>query len=345
MAKWLLKSMLRTSAVGLSVPLCGAVHAAEAARAPQVPLTAAFTLNAVVETGDARIYLGKVATCIGAAEICDEASEVDLGGAPEAGRTVFLSRAKLQSLLATEWDGAAIEVRGPDQVKVSSGFVEVDEAGIRSRLTDDLHAAFPEDGRYMVTVEKLNLSGKPRLRPGEYAIEFPTLVGLSERSRDWLVRNVSGAHSLPVRLESTNGTGGGTQVSVHYLMSERLPVARRAMEVGDVLGAEDFEVTWVPVGRGHQTFADRVPTLVGKRLKRPVAVGAPVPLNQLEVPAVVKKGEMVTMQMHGDGVNVTGQVKVLGDGGYGQAIEVLMMSTKKRLRARVIDASTVEYMR
>ena len=349
MAKWLIKLTLRLSAAGLTVPLCGVVYAQEQ-RAPQVPLTAAFTLNATVETGDDRIYLGKVATCAGAPEICEEASEVDLGAAPEAGRSVFLARTKLQAMLATEWDGATIEVRGVDQVKVSSGFVDVDEAGIRSRLTDELKEAFPEDGKFAVTVDKLMLSGKPRLRPGDYTIEFPTLAGLKERSRDWLVRNMIGSHGLPVRLSSAGGGTGGVNndtvsVSVSFTLSERLPVTRRAMEAGDVLGSEDFEESWVVVGRGHQPFADRVATLVGKRLKRPVAVGAPVQVNQLEVPSIVRKGELVTMHMNGEGVNVTGQVKVLDDGGYGEAVEVLMISTKKRLRARVVDASTVEYLR
>ncbi len=329
---------------------CAAVYGevAPAERAPQVPLAASFTLADSAEARDARLYLGQVATCAGAPEICEEAAAVDLGPAPDAGRSTFMTRAKLLDMLAAEWDGAQIEVKGADQVKITTGHVEIDADAVKARLADELAAAFDADARYAVAVEKVTLTGKAKLRPNDYVIDFPTLADLGGRTRDWLVRHLNGAHPLPVRFSPQSSTAGEvTQVtaSVTFTLSERLPVTRRAMAAGEILTVDAFEEAWVVVGKGRQHHADKVQTLAGKRLKRPVGVGAPIMMNQLEVPAIVRRGELVTLRMSGDGVNVTGQVKALDDGGYGQAIEVMMMATKKRLRARVVDEDTVEYMR
>jgi flagella basal body P-ring formation protein FlgA len=71
---------------------------------------------------------------------------------------------------------------------------------------------------------------------------------------------------------------------------------------------------------------------------------APLTSQMLEVPKVVRRGQLVHLVMHAKGLDVSSQVVAQSDAGYGQQIDALYPTTKKRLRVKVIDSGTVEYL-
>jgi flagella basal body P-ring formation protein FlgA len=82
--------------------------------------------------------------------------------------------------------------------------------------------------------------------------------------------------------------------------------------------------------------------VLGKRTRR--AVGAQIPLRAdlVELPPLVKRGDLVVIVAESNGLKITtlGQVKKRGR--LGERIPVVNMDSKKILYARVIDSNTVK---
>ena len=309
--------------------------------APQVRKPAIFTFKPVLETGAERIELGMLADCVGIAVICEEAYGVDLGPAPEPGKTATLTRERLLALLSREWDEAAVEVNAPPGgVRIISLSEELDGDSVTAGLQAFFDAELGEASRFRVEVAKVHFSGRPRLRPGEHKLEFPELTQLASRNEDWLVKHAQGNQKIVVRV-------GERQLAAQtsLLLKKQLPVAARNLERGHFLNEKDFEIGWVDLGHGANSgFAVTARDASGKRLRRNLALGMPVVLADLETPLAIHRGQMVRLVMNGDGLSISGHVKALANGTYGQTIEALYPTTKKRLRVKVIDSSTVEYL-
>jgi flagella basal body P-ring formation protein FlgA len=143
------------------------------------------------------------------------------------------------------------------------------------------------------------------------------------------------------------GVAAPKTVTAHAVLALEalLPVAARDLAKGDVIGEDDLTDGWVPLARTAVKLADTDETLAGRRLRRAVAAGQPIALSQVEAPVVVRRGQLVQLEMSDNGLAVTGQVKALGNGGYGQEIDAVYPATKKKLRVRVVDAGTVQYLR
>lgn len=314
--------------------------------APQVSIPATFTFKSAVEIEGDRLVLGELADCTGVDVICAEAFGVDLGPAPAPGKLLVLSEARLKEMLAREWDEAAIEVKAPQGLRVIAGFREMDAAALQVDLAQVFSQVFSVGSPYTVEISRLQLIGKHKLRPVTHKVDFPLLQDLAKRNEDWLIKNLTGSQRLDVRYvpESEPDAVETHQFSVALVLKKRLPVAGRNLQRGDVVHAADLSDDFVELARSTQRFIDDATAIVGRRLKRPVAIGFPVQASMLEVPLVVKSGQTLRLVVDRGGLSISSHVKALGSGSYGQAIEAISLTTKKHIRVKVIDATTVEYL-
>ncbi len=308
--------------------------------APQVKKPATFTFKPVLETAAARIELGMLAVCAGIDAICEEAYGVDLGPAPEPGKTAVLSRERLSELLSREWDEAAVEVKAPPGgVRIISLGEELDGDLLAAELQAFIAASLGEKAPFRIEVMKLRLAGRPKLRPGEHKTLFPDFDGLATRNEDWLVKHATGNHKIDVRIDERTYTA-----SAVLSLKKELPVAARNLLRGSFVHEKDLELGWVELGRGAQRWAVVPREALGKRLRRNVPLGAPILLADLETPLAIRRGDLVRLVMNSGDLSVSGHVKALDNGAYGQTIDALYPTTKKRMRVKVIDSSTVEYL-
>ena len=82
--------------------------------------------------------------------------------------------------------------------------------------------------------------------------------------------------------------------------------------------------------------------VIGKRTRRTVDPDVPLRLNCLEVPPLVRRGDMVTIVVETDVLKITTQGMVTEDGGKGEMVRVINTGSRREVFARVIDARTVE---
>jgi flagella basal body P-ring formation protein FlgA len=313
--------------------------------APQVLVPARFTFKPEVEVREGLIALAALATCAGDFSICEEAYAVDLGAAPPPGKQLTLTRRRIADMLRAEWPGIPLELDGAASVRVKAAFDGLEVEAVESRLVERVRELSEAQPDFRIGVDHVSVPKGEKLRPGACRIEFPLLDGLVGRSPDWLARNLAG----PKRLEAACIYDDKTQrahvftASAHFALQRLLPVSRRDLPRGEAVRVDDFESAWTDVGKEHAGVVEDVEAARGRRLTRPLVVGRPLLWSQLEVPNVVRRGQVVRLDMRRGALDVSFQVKALGSGGYGQLIDAMYMTTRKKLKVRVKDAETVEY--
>lgn len=317
--------------------------------APQVPESASFVVAPTVEVDQDRIYLGQVATCSGTARLCEEAYGIDLGAAPAPGKSLFLPIEKIKALLAKEWPGSNLRFEAAKPVKIVATGVVLDSGNVGDALRDRLSEGLAAADAFRVEVEKVQLASGLIVRPGDYRITFPELKDEALKTPDWVRKRLSGSQRLLGAYEYRDAAEGEPPVATftvhaHLLLSEKLPVVKRTMSRSETVRAEDLEWRWVSraVSRGN-AIVD-MQGLVGRRLTRAVGALEPVPIGAVEIPEVVRRGQSVRLEMRGRGVDVSGRVEVLEGGAYGEIVDAVYPATKKKLRVRVVNSETVEYL-
>ena len=313
--------------------------------APQVPLAATLTFQSSAEVEGERLYLGNLATCRGMREICDEIYGIDLGPSPEPGRTITWHPERARTILAKEWPNSDIRIAGAKMMKITAASIPLTEERVEGALRTLFSDAFPEDGALKVAIDKVLLPPGLKLRPGDFTVEFPDLTQEHLEDPDWVIRHLSGNIRLTFQcrqpeVDITTTFSAATRLTVHALM----PVTAQALDKGTEINEMNLKSEMIPLGRSGQQFASNVSQLTGRRLRRPLPSGSPILPSDVEMPRLVRRGQMVTLKVDGSGVAVSGPVKAMADGVTGQVIEAQYPATKKRMRVRVIDSNTVQHV-
>jgi flagella basal body P-ring formation protein FlgA len=115
----------------------------------------------------------------------------------------------------------------------------------------------------------------------------------------------------------------------------RALVAKRSLQIGDVVTADDVEVGEITPSALSAGALTTVAEAVGKEVKRPVAEGQPFPAGSLQRPVVVKRGELISVHSVAAGVQVKVAAKALADGGLGEVILLESPDTRKQFPARI----------
>lgn len=322
---------------------------ASAQVAPQVPEAATLVLAQTYEADEDRVFLGQVASCGGSTRLCEEAYGIDLGASPAPGKTATFAVEKLRQLLAKEWPEAKVTVEATKPLKIVSRGQAIDEEMLLGALRDRLVDGLVVTDTFAVEVGKLQVPVGLVVRPGDYRLEFPDLTDEALASEDWVRRHLVGNQRLevvcvPLDAPERASPAASFTVGATLTLKERLPVALRNLARGDMLRAEDLEDRMVERGRGMQKVVTEVKYLAGRRVTRGIGVGDPIPVGAVEVADVVKRGQLVRLEMRGRGVEVSGRVQVLAGAGYGEAVDAVYPATKKKIRVRVVDGDTVEYL-
>jgi flagella basal body P-ring formation protein FlgA len=80
---------------------------------------------------------------------------------------------------------------------------------------------------------------------------------------------------------------------------------------------------------------------VGRRLLRNVGTHRALDLKDLDKPFLLRKGDPVTIVFDQPGIIVTARGQVTADGGLGDTVPVVNVSSKKTVYCRVVDTQTV----
>jgi flagellar basal body P-ring formation protein FlgA len=128
---------------------------------------------------------------------------------------------------------------------------------------------------------------------------------------------------------------GGEPVRVTGRLRQmvELPVLLRAVSPGETIAAQDVGRITVAADRFLQGYVADAGEVVGKTPRRALRPHEPLRAAELQVPIVVRRGELVALTLETPGLVLTAQGKAAEDGGLGATIRVA--NTKS---GRVVEA-------
>lgn len=133
-------------------------------------------------------------------------------------------------------------------------------------------------------------------------------------------------------------------VPVEIVTVGRVVATTRALARGSVLEREDLVITETELGPlGHGYFLDPA-NVVGQRLKRPMPTGSILTPAQIEAPAVIRRGQIVTIVANSQSIGIKMSGKALANGAIGQIIDIENVSSGRRVQGIVRSARAVEIL-
>ena len=119
-----------------------------------------------------------------------------------------------------------------------------------------------------------------------------------------------------------------------------LPVAKRAMRPGDVVGPDDLQWARLRVGLARGEMVQTVAQAEGQAVRRALQPGQPIGLADLGRPVVVTKGTPLMLSLQGAGIELTAQGVAQQPGGLGERIHVLNPYSQAVVEAEVTGPRT-----
>lgn len=114
------------------------------------------------------------------------------------------------------------------------------------------------------------------------------------------------------------------------------PIARYQPITGDDVRLQKMDISSL------SNAVTDLRTLVGKRMKRKIDTNTVVRKDWIEVPPLVKRGDVVVIVAKSASIKITTLGKAREKGGKGDRIKVVNLDSDKDVFARVVDAKTVE---
>jgi flagella basal body P-ring formation protein FlgA len=127
------------------------------------------------------------------------------------------------------------------------------------------------------------------------------------------------------------------------VQSERsVLIAKRALPRGSLLQAGDFETKVKTVGGSSAHYIGDPNTLVGLRLRLPLADGAALSSDAVEQLPLIRRGQQVTLLARAAGIEIRVAALALSDGRQSERILVQNQSSHRQVDAVVRTSELVE---
>ncbi|EAQ98466.1 flagellar basal body P-ring formation chaperone FlgA [Congregibacter litoralis] len=120
-----------------------------------------------------------------------------------------------------------------------------------------------------------------------------------------------------------------------------LPVLKKALPRGSILGADDLEIVTRRVTAQVADVILEPAAAEGMELKRPLPAGSTLRHGHVDLPELVSRGQMVTLIAGGGGVEVRMQGKAMGSGAQGDRLLVTNLTSGRRVEGLILPDGSI----
>jgi flagella basal body P-ring formation protein FlgA len=292
-----------------------------------------------------KIYLSDIVTCQGDNKICDEAYGVEVPLQGKSGQEQVLSADKIKEITKLEWPNRKVLFVGPKAIKIIPPSTRLSESKIRNSLIEILKIP-QDDGQFIVNIEKLQIPSTVSLPDEGSTLIFPDLSEANLRNPDWVRKNLSGNQRLKITwlsddFEETKQPPTYSLVA-SFRLEEMVPVSTRDIHKGDIIREHDVTLAPYECGKSARHVILETSAIIGKKAKTTISSGQPFSSGSIENIRVISRGQSAQLIIRRDDLVVLSKIQALDSGSYGDVIDAFYPATKKKLRVRIVDHSTVE---
>ncbi len=273
-------------------------------------------------------------------KIVKSLERIELGPAPVAGATRSWSVRQLQdALVASGVDLSELRFTGASRVEVKG-----------APSPDAVATAAPTEGTmakaHRRVSEAIGAWAGDALDLWQFEFELSAeQVRMLTRSRTKMNATgpaviEPGAHSFGLQF---NGGESSTRMNltVHVVARPLVVATRRPIAKGTILAEKDLELR--PVGQFDRADVfETFKSVVGSEAKRTMEAGRVLASDDLRLPTLVRKGEVVTIYVRHAGVSVRTLGRAAAEGSLGDTILVSALEGRDKFTACVSGLQTVE---
>ena len=290
-------------------------------------------VHSQVEVENDEVLFGQIASIEGNdAQLMQQLKEIIIGKAPSAGKTRQYEQRHIRKRLEQHRiDLAAVQLEMPQRVLISRSYVEIDQPKIKKIVTDYIiQNISPDNG--MMRIKAVHVPDRVILSKGRIAYKVA-----APRSRQ-LMGNCSLAVDFSVNGHSQKRIWATAQVEV----LGPVVVTRKPLGRYKPISEDDIVVQTMDLANLPSNVLSDPEAVIGKRTKRAIGAQTPLRADVIELPPLVKRGDLVMIIVEAQGLKITVRGLVKKKGRLGERIPVVNVDSKKMLYARVIDSNTVK---
>jgi len=131
-------------------------------------------------------------------------------------------------------------------------------------------------------------------------------------------------------------------VAGHYEEIIEVPVLKREVRSGDVIGEADVEMRDFPMTRTRTDTITDIAQIIGKSPAIAISPSRPIRQHEIASPAIIKKNGIVSIRYISPGMEITTTGQALEEGAKGSVISVRNTVSRKIVRAVITDENTVD---
>lgn len=295
--------------------------------------------------GKKNLNLSDVVTCQGDGTVCEETYGVELSLPVKPDMEQTLSAEKIMQIVKSEWPNRQFNLSGPKSIKIINQTFTISESKIMSSLEEVLKAT-QEDGQFLITIRKIQAPSAITLPDENAQIIFPDLADANLKNPDWVRKNLSG--NQRIRMTFSRGFSEGTKgipffsIMTNFRLEEMVPVAARDIQKGEIIKESDVILAPYECCKISPPIIRETSAIIGRKSKILVRYGQAFASGSTENLRIISRGQSAQLIIRKEDLVIVGKVQALDSGSYGDVIDALYPTTKKRLRVRVVDPSTVE---
>ena len=286
-----------------------------------------------VEIENDEVLLGQIASIESSdTQLVQQLKDIVIGRAPLPGKTRQYDQRHLKMRLKQHHINlAGVNLEGPRRVRISRSYVEIDKHKIEKIVADFITQNIPRENK-TVRIKEINVSGRVVLSKGRiaYKVAAPRLRQLMGTFSIAVDFSVNGHFEKKVWATATVEVWGPVVVT-------RKPLGRYKPIVED-----DIVLQSMDLAKLSSNVVTDPEAVLGKRTKRAIGAQTPLRADSIELPPLVKRGDLVVIIAQSKGLKITTRGLVKKKGRLGDRIPVINVDTKKVLYARVIDSNTVQ---
>lgn len=119
-----------------------------------------------------------------------------------------------------------------------------------------------------------------------------------------------------------------------------VPVLSRQVSAGDAIKATDIGFVRMPVKRIASNMITEQTRLIGMTPRRSIRMNAPVRINEVELPMVINKNDLVTIHYNVGMMSLASRGRALSDAGIGDVITLINDRSGQKIQAIVLGPNS-----
>ncbi len=265
-------------------------------------------------------------------QLLKKLQDIYITAAPGPGKTQRISNRYIQTRLKqNNIPLKGVVLNAPPEILVRGSYVEVSKSMIEKAVLAYIYKNMPWE-KNDTKIKKIRISQKVILPAGKVTYRVDSSGNIKP----------AGTMTLPVKFYVNGNARKKIWVSVNFEVMKEVVVTSKPLGRYQPIMQDDITLKKVNIATLPSDVILSCENIIGKRTKRKINVGTILRENLMELPPLIKPGDLVTLVAESAGLKITAHGMAKKKGRKGEKIMVVNLDSKKRINAQVVDSNTVK---